>query len=75
VMGYRYTAHRRVVVNLRTGRAISGVVTKWRGPFYVLRDATVYEPEGGDGVSADGEVLVDKSNVDYIQALTPRAAL
>ncbi|WP_280393210.1 hypothetical protein [Nocardia wallacei] len=66
-MGYGYVAHRRVVVNLRTGRAIAGVITKWRGPFYVLRDATVHE--GDQQAPADGEVLVEKSHVDYIQAL------
>lgn len=70
-MGYGYVAHRRVVVNLKTGTAISGVITKspgwWRGPFYVLRDATVHESD--QAVPADGEVLVDKSNIDYIQAL------
>lgn len=66
-MGYGYIAHRRVVVNLRTGSAISGVITKWRGPFYVLRDATVHE--GEQVAPADGEILVEKKNVDYIQAL------
>ncbi|WP_158436175.1 hypothetical protein [Nocardia nova] len=54
-------------MNLRTGRAISGVVTKWRGPFFLLRDATVHE--GEQQAPADGEVLVDKANVDYVQAL------
>ncbi|MBB5915289.1 hypothetical protein BJY24_004156 [Nocardia transvalensis] len=66
-MGYGYVAHRRVVVNLLSGIAIAGVITKWRGPFYVLRDAAVHE--GDNTAPADGEVLVDKANVDYIQAL------
>ncbi|MEU1526365.1 hypothetical protein ABZ413_29630 [Nocardia rhamnosiphila] len=65
--GYGYVARRRVIVNLKTGSAIAGVITKWRGPFYVLRDASVHE--GDQSAPADGEVLVDKSNVDYIQAL------
>lgn len=66
-MSYRYLANRRAVVNLHSGRAISGVVTKWRGPFYILRDATVLE--GDQQMPADGEVLIEKHNVDYVQAL------
>ena len=66
-MGYRHLRHRRVVVNLLSGRAISGVLTKWRGRIYILRDATVHE--GDQQMPADGEVLVEKRNVDYVQAL------
>ncbi|WP_433660785.1 hypothetical protein ACQPW1_00400 [Nocardia sp. CA-128927] len=69
-MGYRYVAHRRVVVNLLSGTAISGVITQTRGPLYVIRDATVHD--GDQAAPADGELIVDKANVDYIQALTPR---
>ncbi|WP_280335471.1 hypothetical protein [Nocardia wallacei] len=66
-MGYGYVAHRRVVVNLHSGVALAGVITRWRGPFYVLRDVTVHENDGT--ARADGEVVVEKTNVDYIQAL------
>ncbi|SUA72667.1 Uncharacterised protein [Nocardia otitidiscaviarum] len=67
-MGYRYVVHRRVVVNLLSGTAITGVITKTRGPLYVLRDAAVLR-ENGEAVPADGEIVVDKANVDYIQAV------
>ncbi|WP_218717089.1 hypothetical protein [Nocardia sp. MH4] len=63
----RYIAHRRVVVNLRTGTAVSGVVTEIRGPLLIVRDATVHD--GDQAAPADGEIVIDRANVDYIQAL------
>lgn len=67
-MGYRYVVHRRVVVNLLSGTAITGVIVKTSGPLYVLRDAAILR-DTGEAVPADGELVVDKANVDYIQAV------
>lgn len=67
-MGYRHVVHKRVVVNLLSGTAITGVIVKARGPLYVLRDAAVLR-ENGEAVPADGEIVIDKANVDYIQAV------
>lgn len=63
----RYLVHRRVVVNLRTGTAVSGVITDVRGPLLIIRDATVHD--GDQAAPADGEVVVDRANVDYVQAV------
>ncbi len=64
----RYVAHRRAVVNLRTGTAVSGVIVRTRGGLYVLRDATVHA-EHGEAAKVDGELVVEHAAVDYIQAL------
>lgn len=63
----RYVMHRRVVVNLRSGTAVAGVVVETRGPLLIVRDATVHD--GDRSAPADGEVVIDRGNVDYIQAL------
>lgn len=63
----RYIVHRRVVVNLRTGTAVSGLVTDIRGPLLIVRDATVHD--GDQAAPADGEIVIDRASVDYVQAV------
>ncbi len=57
----------RVTVNLLSGTAITGVVISTSGPLIAMRDAVVHESAGS--APADGEIIVDKSNVDFIQAV------
>lgn len=59
----------RVTVNLLSGTAVSGVVVSTRGPLITVRNATIHEP-GAEAAEADGEIVIDKSNIDFIQALT-----
>lgn len=63
---FRYAAHRRVIISLKSGLAVSGVIIKHRRGFCVVRDAEVIE-SGGASASADGEVLVQSADIDYIQ--------
>lgn len=66
----KLVVHRRVVVNLLSGRAISGVVVAKSGPLLAVKDARVYEPGSSSGpVPVDGEVVVDLAKVDFIQTL------
>lgn len=60
--------HRKVVINLLSGNAVSGVVSHDTREALVLRGAIVHEPDT-DPVPADGEVLIDRSNVDFLQLL------
>lgn len=60
--------NRTVLVSLLSGNAISGVCTYEGREAIVLRGATVHEPTS-DPAPADGEVLVDRINVDFIQLL------
>lgn len=63
---WRRTALRkRVVVNL-ADKAFAGVLWAKRGPLLVLRDVTLMEPGAAD-TALDGEVVVERSRVDFIQ--------
>lgn len=57
---------RKVLVNLLSGNALAGVCV-YDGPrVLTLRGVTVHEP-GADPMAADGDVLVDRINIDFIQ--------
>ncbi|UYL87765.1 RNA binding protein [Gordonia phage OneDirection] len=61
-----YVVQQRVVINLKSGTAVMGVVTAKKRTFCVVRDAEVVEP-GSHPVRADGEVLIERADIDYIQ--------
>lgn len=65
---FRTVVHRRVVVNLLSGRAVEGVLVRQTGPLLHVRDARLHEP-GADPSQVDGEVVIERSQVDFIQAL------
>lgn len=67
-MGWRYVVSRRVVVNLKTGRAVDGVLVRRSGPLLFLKDALLLE-RGAEPARAESEVVIDRANVDFIQAL------
>lgn len=68
-MTWRRTVLRRnVVVNLLSGTAISGVLMQKSGPLLVLKNAVLHEP-GSPPQPMDGEAIVERTSVDYIQAL------
>lgn len=56
----------KVIVNLKTGRAFSGVVWEERGDLLVLRAAELMEP-GRQPVTVEGDVVLDRQNIDFIQ--------
>lgn len=64
----RLVVHRPVLVNLRSGRAVSGVVVAQDGPLIQLKSAKVHEP-GGDnaGVAVDGSIVIERDQIDFIQ--------
>lgn len=64
----RFVVHRRVVVNLRSGRAVEGVITDRDGPLLVIADARVHEP-GSEPSRVDGRVVIERAQVDFIQSL------
>lgn len=68
MFAFRAVVHRRVIVNLVTGRAVEGVLVSQRGPLLCVKDARLLEP-GNDPQPVDGEVIVERSQVDFIQAL------
>ncbi|MGC5249504.1 hypothetical protein ACPXB3_21570 [Gordonia sp. DT219] len=62
-----YVVHQRVVLNLKSGTAICGVVTEQKRKFCVVRDAEVIDPGARTPTRADGEVIVGRHEIDYIQ--------
>lgn len=68
MFAWRRTAVRkRVVVNLADS-AFSGVLWAKRGPLLVLRDAKLMHP-GSPAVPVDGEVVIERSRVQFVQVL------
>lgn len=66
---WRRTAlRRRVVVNLED-KAFRAVLWAKRGPLLVLRDVELLEA-GREPQAMDGEVVVERTRVEFIQVLT-----
>jgi small nuclear ribonucleoprotein (snRNP)-like protein len=63
-----YAVKRRVIVNTKSGRAFRGVLWLRRWGYLVLRNAEMLQP-GGQVTSVDGEVVIESSNVDFIQVV------
>lgn len=60
--------NRQVLVNLLSGNAVAGVCTVETTRSLVLRGATVHTTDS-EPAPADGEVLIDRASVDFIQML------
>jgi small nuclear ribonucleoprotein (snRNP)-like protein len=66
-MGWRrWPICKRVLVNLDDGRAFRGILYHRRGPLLILRDAELIEP-GAAPIAVDGEVIVERTRVSFIQ--------
>lgn len=63
---WRTVTARRVVINLKTGRAVDGLLCRRSGDLLFLRQAVALEP-GAEPVPVDGEVVVLRGDVDFIQ--------
>jgi hypothetical protein len=68
---YRKIAlNRRVIVNLTTGQALEGVLWDGRGPLVVLRNARLHEPGSSGSAPVDGEVVVERERIAFVQVVT-----
>lgn len=65
-MGWRRHVRHRVVVNLKTGSAVSGVLYRADSQLLEIKEPTVHEP-GAESTPADGSMVIERSNVDYVQ--------
>lgn len=63
-----YPYVRRVIVVTKTDRTFRGVLWQRRRGFIVLREASLLEH--GKQVPVDGELVIDRANVDFIQVLS-----
>lgn len=64
-----YPRKRRVVVNTKTEQAFRGVLWRSRWGYLVLRNAEIVRDREGT-VAMDGEVVIERANVDFIQVVT-----
>lgn len=64
----RLVTRKRVLVSLRSGSAVEGVLWKRRGRVVVLKSAQLHEP-GSAPASMDGDVVVDRDQVEYTQVV------
>lgn len=65
----RLAVRARVVVNLHSGQAITGVLWQRRGRYLVLRDSALAEPGASHTTPMDGETIVDRDQVLLVQRL------
>lgn len=63
----RTAVRKRVVVNL-PDKAFTGILWAKRGPLLVLKDVVLMQ-HGAADTPMDGEVIVERSRVDFIQVM------
>jgi hypothetical protein len=59
---------RSVLLNLKTGEALSGVLWNARGPWFTLRQASALIA-GAKPAPIDGEAVIHRDNVAFVQVL------
>jgi hypothetical protein len=65
---FRRYSHKRVIVNTKTGKTFKGILWAVRGPLVILRQAEIFE--SAHALPVDGELLIERSNLDFLQVLT-----
>lgn len=68
MIGYRSYLRSTVLVNTKTEQAFKGILWKSTGPLLVLKDAEKWE--GNNPYPVDGEVIIAKDNIDYMQKIS-----
>lgn len=65
---YRDMLATTVIVNLTTDKAFRGILWSEHRELLMLRDATLLEH--GQETPVDGEVVVERTRIDFIQVLS-----
>jgi hypothetical protein len=68
--GYRRWVGARILVNLKSGNAIAGVLWSTSRGVLVLKGAELLEP-GESPVRLDGEAIIGIGEVDFAQVANP----
>lgn len=66
---WRRLCGRRVVVSLRSGQSIDGVLVERRADFLFVKGASLMDPASSGPVPMDGEAVIDRDQVDFVQVL------
>ncbi len=64
---YRDLMATTVIINLKTDKAFRGVMWSQNRDLLVLRQVTLLEH--GQEAEVDGEVVVERANIDFIQVV------
>lgn len=64
---WRRLLTKRVVINLKSGESLDGFLIRQSGPLLFVRDAAFLQP-GSEPMAMDGEIIVERSQVEFIQA-------
>ena len=59
--------NRQVLVSLFSGNAVSGVLVATPGQRMILRGCMIHDADASAPSPADGEIVIDTANVDYVQ--------
>ncbi|SPT53791.1 Uncharacterised protein [Actinomyces bovis] len=63
---YRRLIASNIIINLKTGTALAGALVRQDGQLLFLRNVTLYSV-GADPTPVDGEVVVERDHIDFIQ--------
>lgn len=66
----RLLARRRVLVSLKSGEGVSGVVTHSGPEMIVVSDAMIHDPAASSPSRAEGDIVVYRDNVAFTQRTT-----
>lgn len=69
MIGWRRYRRRRVIVNLKAGGALEGILYAAPRGLLELRDATAHVEGRNGGVPIDGAPVVELANVEWVQVL------
>lgn len=58
-----------MLVSLFSGNAVSGVLVETPGHLMILRGCLIHDAEASAPSPADGEIVIETVNVDYVQIL------
>lgn len=64
---WRRVRARRIIVNLKSGQSLDGVLIRQVGQLLFLREAMLLGA-GDNPIQIDGEVIVERSEIDFIQS-------
>lgn len=67
-LGWRRLLKHRVLVTTKTDRTFSGVLIARRGVLLILKDASILQANT-QATPIEGEVVIERSNVDFIQVV------
>lgn len=69
IMKLFYPIRRKILINTKTDRTFRGILWKTTGRYLVLKNAEVLLEKNQSRMTMDGEVVIERSNVDFIQVI------